>query len=427
MMTEHEILEDNADATIPFYERPQVQLVNLPYGGGIPFGFERIYNPDIGIGGAYGTWGKSYDNETLTTLVEQSTGSPLENNERMNLAPLGFVYRQHLPGISDPDHVKIETEVGARLIKEAANASGWKPEEVDAVLLGISGPPIENYTEQITEQAGIREDALKVSVHKACDGSAGALHLALNPELAYNKLSKINLAKRLFGKKVLVGGIEGLSRFVQKTLDKNALQLFGNGAGIIGLIPGKSMEFLVGDTQEVYDEQGVLAVHMYYPHSGKRIEGQSMIEVTEIDPNNLRFAGLMHEPANGIPILMAGSMGMVKLFVRNGVDIVRRVYSSYRDRMSQLGTIGKSIEVAIVHHANLKINSLKLKHLNRVGINIPMPWVIREFGNVSAASNMIAFLRELPKLKPGDHIMFDGFGAGTYYDVFVVSMGRKAE
>ncbi len=54
-----------------------------------------------------------------------------------------------------------------------------------------------------------------------------------------------------------------------------------------------------------------------------------------------------------------------------------------------------------------------------------MPWLLQEFGNVSAASNMIAFLRELPRLKPGDHIMFDGFGAGTYYDVFVVSLGEN--
>ena len=128
------------------------------------------------------------------------------------------------------------------------------------------------------------------------------------------------------------------------------------------------MEFLVGDTQEVYDEQGVLAVHMYYPHSGERVEGQSMVEVTQIDPHNMRFAGLMHEPYNGLPVIMAGSMGMVKLFVRNGVQIVRKVYNSYRDKMGQLGTLGKSIEVAIVHHANLKINSLKQKTLSKEGI-----------------------------------------------------------
>ncbi len=427
-MTEKVISENDTSAVVPFYERPQVQMVNIPIGNGIPFGFERISNPGVGIGGAYGTWGFSYDNSTLPNLIEESIGSPLEENERMNLAPLGFVHRHHLPPyFSDIENIEVETVVGARLLKEAANASGWEPEEVDAVLIGTSGPPSEDYTEQIARLAGIREDALKVSVHKACDGSAGALHLVLNPELAYNKFTKTNLAEILWGKKVLVGGIEGLSRFVQKSIDRNALQLFGNGAGIIGLIPGKSMEFLVGDTQEVYDEQGVLAVHMYYPHSRKRVEGQSMIEITQIEPHSMRFAGLMHEPENGMPVIMAGSMGMDKLFVRNGVEIVRRVYHAYREKMGQLGTIGKSIEVAIVHHANLKINSLKQKHLNNEGIDIPMPWVIKEFGNVSAASNMIAFLRELPKMKPGDHIMIDGFGAGTYYDVFVVSLGNATD
>ena len=45
------------------------------------------------------------------------------------------------------------------------------------------------------------------------------------------------------------------------------------------------------------------------------------------------------------------------------------------------------------------------------------------YGNVSAASNMIAFLRKLVSLRPGDHVLFDGFGAGTYYDVLAVEMG----
>jgi 3-oxoacyl-[acyl-carrier-protein] synthase III len=52
-----------------------------------------------------------------------------------------------------------------------------------------------------------------------------------------------------------------------------------------------------------------------------------------------------------------------------------------------------------------------------------MPWLLNDFGNVSAASNIIAFLRQLPNIHLGDHILFDGFGAGTYYDVMAVSMG----
>jgi 3-oxoacyl-[acyl-carrier-protein] synthase III len=425
-MTE-ESKHTNEDKFVPsFFDRPHVQIVDIPIGDGIPFGFESISNPDVGISGVYGTWGKSYDNAAIPGLVEQAFGTPLDENERMDLEPLGFIHRHHLTGFSDREHKKIETVVGSRLLQEAAKASGWDPQEVDAVLIGSSGPVSEDFTEEIASQAGIRDDALKVSVHKACDSSTGALHLTLNPDLNYNKRSRFNLAKLLKGKKVLVGGVEGLSRFVQKSFDKNALQLFGNGAGIIGLIPGKSMEFLVGDTQEVYDEQGVLAVHMYYPHS-RQADGDSMVEVTEINPHSLRFAGLMNEPANGLPVSMAAQMGMVKLFVRNGVNIVQKVFQSYRHRMEQLGTIGKSVEVTIVHHANLKINSLKQKKLSMIGIDLPMPWVIKDFGNVSAASNMIAFLRELPKMKPGDHIMFDGFGAGTYYDVFVVSLGEAAE
>ena len=151
-----------------------------------------------------------------------------------------------------------------------------------------------------------------------------------------------------------------------------------------------------------------------------------MVEVTEVNPHHIRFAGLLHEPPNGLPVVMAEPMGMVKLFVRNGVKVVRDVYQAYREKMTNIGTIGKSIEVAIVHHANLKINSLKQKTLVKQGINLRMPWVVKEFGNVSAASNMIAFLKELPNMNPGDHIMFDGFGAGTYYDVFVVALGDKS-
>ncbi len=77
-----------------------------------------------------------------------------------------------------------------------------------------------------------------------------------------------------------------------------------------------------------------------------------------------------------------------------------------------------------MHHANYKINALKAAHLQKLGVSLSMPWLLNEFGNVSAASNMIAFLRNLPSLKPGDHVLFDGFGAGTYYDVFAVSLGN---
>jgi 3-oxoacyl-[acyl-carrier-protein] synthase III len=87
---------------------------------------------------------------------------------------------------------------------------------------------------------------------------------------------------------------------------------------------------------------------------------------------------------------------------------------------------GKELAVAIAHHANYKINQLKAKQLEKEGICLPMPWLLSDFGNVSAASAMIAFLRKLRDLVPGDHVLFDGFGAGTYYDVLTVELGSGA-
>ncbi|MBC8506909.1 MAG: hypothetical protein ISR58_11995 [Anaerolineales bacterium] len=413
--------EYSANSVVSFFEQPNVETDLIPVAMGIPLGIERVYNPSVGIGGAYGAWGQSYDNETLFNFLENQVGVPFPPENRMKLSTLGFVHRHHTPRISPAEDLALEVEVGARFLREAMVANGWQPEEIAGVLIGMTGPVSDDYTELIAKESGIPEDALKISVHKACDSSMGALQLILNPDPAFHTQMERNIAKELHGKKVLVGGIEGLSRFVKKSRDNSALQLFGNGAGVIGVIPGKTMMYLVGKQHELYDAKGVLSLSMHYPHSGNMQEGQSIIEVSQAGDNHYRFAGLMNEPLDGAPVDMAGPMGMVKLFVRTGVQVVRDVVSKYQALMDEKGFTNE-IKVGIVHHANLKINSLKAKRLKANGINIQMPWMLSEFGNVSAASNMIAFLRQLPMIEPGDHILFDGFGAGTYYDTFAVAI-----
>ena len=416
------MIEENIK--VSFFERPNVEKGVINVGQGIPFGMERVSNPAVGIGGVYGTWGDSYDNASLPSFLEQRLGHPIPANEQLNLSELGFLNRHHVPlDLTREQHHDLEVEIGTRFLTEAIKACNWKPSEVEAVLIGMSAPISEDYLNKIARGAGIPEGALKVSIHKACDGSTSSLHLALNPDLPENKQLDQNIAESLYGKKVLVGGIEGLSRFIVSSHDANALQLFGNAAGVVGVIPGQTMKFLAGRSREVFDDEGVLQVAMYYPHSKQRTDGSTNVDVTEPLENNIRVAGLMHEPADGSSIAMAGPMGMVKLFVRTGVQVVRDVYSAYQTKLDELGMAGKSLAVAIVHHANFKINKLKEKHLQNEGIILPMPWLLSEFGNVSAASNMIAFLRELPKLQPLDHILIDGFGAGTYYDALAVELG----
>ncbi|MBI2759270.1 MAG: hypothetical protein HYX49_11400 [Chloroflexi bacterium] len=405
-----------------FFDQADVEKGKIEVGDGIPFGMTRVTNPQVGIGGVFGTWGESYDNLTLQGLLENRLGHPVPPGERLNLSELGFVNRHHIEKLSTEQNTQVEVEIGARFLREAARACGWEPSEVDAVLIGMSAPISEDYLDRIARAAGIPDSALKVAVHKACDGSVSSLHLALNPDLPENTHLTQNIAESLRGKKVLVGGIEGLSRFIITSHDANAMQLFGNAAGVIGIIPGQTMKFLAGKSVEAYDQEGVLQVQMNYPHSSMNMGGGTNIDVTQTNVNNIRIAGLMHEPQDGSSIVMAGPMGMVKLFVRTGVQVVKDVYRSYQSYLEQKGMEGKSLAVAIVHHANYKINKLKEKHLQNDGIFLKMPWLVSEFGNVSAASNMIAFLRQLPQMKPGDHILIDGFGAGTYYDTLAVEL-----
>ncbi len=410
-------------ATDSFFDRPGVQLEVLPFGPGIPLGIEQAANPAVGIAGAYGAWGQPYDNDHIEAFVKSRIGLLLADNERLNLAELGFLCRHHLPSLSDEEDVELEVAVGARLLLAAIRANGWDPAEVDALLLGATAPIVEDFTERIADLAGLPDRALKVSIHKACDGSVAGLNLALNPSLPTTAGLSRNLAEELAGKKVIVGGLEALSRVMMTARDTQALQLFGNGAGFIGLIPGKSMKFLAGGTREIWDGAGVLQVRMTYPHTGLTPDGRPL-EVTQMAENRIRVAGLQHEPEDpDVPVLMAEPMGMVKLFVRNGVVVVRDVYRAYQQRMVEIGSPDKELKVAIAHHANLKINQLKDKTLQKEGICLPFPWLVSDFGNVSAASVMIALLRYLPILRPGDNVLFDGFGAGTYYDVVAVEMG----
>lgn len=407
-----------------FFDEAGVENEEIAVGDGIPFGLKRVSNPAVGIGGAYGAWGESYDNKSMAAFVEKRLGQPLPEADKLNLAELGFRSRHHIAPLSDEQNLQVEVEVGARMLREAALACGWQPPEVEAVLVGITSPLTPDYLDRITDAAGIRKDALKVAVHKACDGAVSGLHLALNPDLIENKQLPESIAETVRGKKVLVGGIEGLSRFLARSRDASALQLFGNAAAFIGVIPGLTMKFLAGKSREAFDEEGVLQVEMDYPHEARHAEGTSNVEVTQTGAHNIRIAGLMNQPADGSSVVMAGPMGMVKLFVRTGVQVVRDAYRAYQEKLAQLGETGKTLAVAVVHHANYKINRLKEKHLQNEGIVLPMPWVVSDFGNVSAASAIIAFLRELPSLKPGDHILMDGFGAGTYYDVLAVELGK---
>ena len=163
-------MSDNKN-NVSFYERPNVVKTVLPVGNGVPMGIERVYNAALGIGGAYGSWGECYSNFNLPSFVEYRLGTALDKNDILNLSELGFDFRQHTPDLTVEQHLELELEVGARLLRGALETLNWQPSEVAGVLIGMSGPIDNDYVKKIATMAGIPESALKVSVHKACDGS----------------------------------------------------------------------------------------------------------------------------------------------------------------------------------------------------------------------------------------------------------------
>src|SRR4030067_2856651 len=117
--------QQTTEAGTSFYDHPNVQVERIPIGQGIPLGIERVSNPEIGIGGAYGTWGEDYDNEALPRLVEDRSGDTLSGEEKLNLSELGFVHRHHLPSLSEKEDIELEVKVGARFLCEAGRGCGW--------------------------------------------------------------------------------------------------------------------------------------------------------------------------------------------------------------------------------------------------------------------------------------------------------------
>ena len=126
-------MSDIADAAegkppaTPFFDQPRVERAIIPVGQGIPIGLERVSSRELGIGGAYGTWGTGYDNLALRSFIEHRLGETMKDDEVLNLAELGFVGRHHLPELSDADHLELELEVGARLLREAAAQQRLEP------------------------------------------------------------------------------------------------------------------------------------------------------------------------------------------------------------------------------------------------------------------------------------------------------------
>ena len=272
--------------------------------------------------------------------------------------------------------IAADGESSASLAVEAAfralEVANLKPTELDLVIVSSSSPEhIFPSTASLVQDAigAINAGAFDLSV--ACTGFIYALNMGAQA-IRSGSL-----------KNVLVLGTETLSRFVDWS-DRNTCILFGDGAGA----------FILQATEK---PGGVLSSVLHSDGSG---------------------GDLLTLPAGGskMPTTAATVQDGHHFIKMDGKGVFRfatRVMArATREALEKAGLELEDLDLVVPHQANMRIIDAAAR-----GLKMPMDKFmvnLDRYGNTSTASIPIATVEafESGRIKPGDTVVFVGFGAG---------------
>lgn len=382
---------------------PHLLTYEVRGGKQVQFFIERCESR-IGVGGAYGAWGVQVLNEDVPHFFEQTVGRPLQKIiDPVDLREsYGFHSRFVLPDFEYQEHLETEISFAVALARHTAEASGVDISEVAAFALGSAAPVEKDFTVEVAREAGIPEKAKKMSSHYACASSIDSLLRVLNdPDLQ--------------GKPVIIGGFEGLGRYVHESNDDNANQLFGNGAGMRLVTPGVTAKLLAYHSSDIGDPDGTMSLAMTYPHSGESLVEESYDE----DANHYRYAGYMPQPDDGSITNIRSPSGMMRLLLPHTVESIQLATESF---LATGGSI-EDVSVFSIHHSNRRIVQMVNRQLGRKVPGIEFPWILTEYANVSSATNIIASLMQLGQLRNGGVEVSSAAGIGGFFRTAYVQYG----
>jgi 3-oxoacyl-[acyl-carrier-protein] synthase-3 len=267
--------------------------------------------------------------------------------------------------------------------KDALETAGIAPEELDLIIVATATPEY-----FFPSTACVVQDMLGAENAGAFDLSAGCSGFVYG--LAIGSQSIASGASN----RVLVIGAETLSRIVNWH-DRETCVLFGDGAGAVVL-------------QGSDEPGGILATLIRADGSG----GELLILP----------AGGSHQP----PTMDSVATG--QHYIRmNGREVFRfaaRVMDkAARQVLDRAGLTLQDVDLFIPHQANMRIIQAAARALE-----MPMEKFfvnLDKYGNTSAASIPIALCEAVNtgRIKPGDHVLMAGFGAGLTWGAAVVQWG----
>ena len=284
------------------------------------------------------------------------------------------IKERRLAGKNEPT-----SEMAIRAAKGALADAKIKPQNLDLIIVATVTPDMQfPSTACIVQKALGAKNAVSFDIGAACAG------------FVYGLVTAEQFIKGAIFKNALIIGAEKLSSITDWT-DRNTCILFGDGAGACVLAPVKRGGILAS----YLGSDGALADLLFLPGGGSRMPASSRtlkegLHFVKMQGNELfKFAvKLMTEAAN-------------KALKKCGMDCSK-------------------VRYIVPHQANVRILYAMAKKL---GISREKIYLnIHKYGNMSSASTAVALSEVVKKkkLKKGDIIVLDAFGAGLVWGACVI-------
>jgi len=285
-------------------------------------------------------------------------------------------------------HIATREMSGVDMAVKASEAAlamaGWKPEDVQMVIVGTVTPDyrLPSNSCVLQERLGLL-NACTMDIAAACAGYIHGQSIAA----AYIESGQYE--------RILVIGVEKLSS-ITNYKDRGTCILFGDAAGAIAL---ESTTEDVGVLASFLKSDGRLGKLLWIPVGGT----QSPY------PEVMRNGGVN----NGEDCLHMEGSEVFKHAVRQMGDAALKV-------IERSGLTPDDVDMVVPHQANIRIIDALRKRLGlpeeRVYINI------ERFGNTSSASVPLAFDEAMrtKKINPGDNVLMLAFGGGLTWGASLV-------
>ena len=264
--------------------------------------------------------------------------------------------------------------------KRALDDAGMEAKDLDAIIMGTVSPdyPFPSSACVLEDMLGAR-NAFSFDVSAACSGFLNAMSVA---DL-YIRAGKINNA--------LVVGSDTLSRLLNWQ-DRATCILFGDGAGAV----------VLGASE---NGSGILSTKL-------RTDG-SYVKTLYVPAGGSLKPASPHTVHNNEHTIVMNGKEVFKIAVSSMEEISRQA-------LAEAGVSIEQVSLVVPHQANQRIIVALAERLG-----VPMERVmvnLEKYGNTSAASIPVALdeARRQGRIKPGDIVLFNAFGAGFAWGAAVV-------